>query len=252
MKQENKQSSSDQKLLIKVCGMREPDNIQAVLELGPELMGMIFYPASKRFVGDEPSVLGKSSILGEPFSTHRSGTLKTGVFVDAEEEYILSKVNNFHLDAVQLHGYESVEYCMQLQNMLEETWGSSSPKPTFCPGSKSKIILIKAFGIDSHFDWATLIEYAECIDYFLFDTRTPDFGGSGKKFDWTLLDQYKWEFPYFISGGIGEEDIPHILELARKDSRLVGIDLNSKYEIQPGYKSINKLKETFKFLRDER
>lgn len=112
--------------------------------------------------------------------------------------------------------------------------------------------MIKAFGIDPAFNWAILEGYTEVIDYFLFDTRTPAFGGSGKKFDWILLDQYTLDIPYFISGGIGEEDLPEVVELASRDTRLVGVDLNSKYEIQPGYKAIDKLKKTFKFIRDER
>lgn len=258
MRQSEKQRSTDQKLLIKVCGMRDPDNIRALLELEPELFGMIFYPGSKRYVGndplilEDPSIVEGLSIVKEPLTGHGTDTLKTGVFVNAELNYISSTVKNFNLDAVQLHGDETTEYCTQLRSNLSAKSPAPSTRTVSESKNRSKIQMIKAFGIDPNFEWAILEGYTELIDYFLFDTRTPAFGGSGKKFDWTLLDQYKLDFPYFISGGIGEEDLPEVVELGSRDTRLVGVDLNSKYETQPGYKAIDKLKKTFKFVRDER
>jgi len=227
-----------QPLMIKVCGMRDPDNIRDLLELQPDFMGMIFYPASKRYVGDKPAVLGKLLHQPPPNATV-SGTLKTGVFVNATPQGIMKTIRDFQLDAVQLHGAETSDQCMKLRDNLMEQ-------------AKSSPLLIKAFGIDRDFEWPQLKGYEGVIDFLLFDTRTPTYGGSGKKFDWSLLAKYHGEIPYFISGGIGKEDLPAVMEMARKDRRLVGIDLNSQYELKPGCKSIEKLIETFKYVRNEK
>lgn len=201
------------KYKLKICGMKIPANITEVVALQPDYIGFIFYPGSKRFIDK----LDPSLIKNIP------ETIKaTGVFVNEELETVKNAIVTYHLKAVQLHGQESVAYCEALNGHAE---------------------VIKAFGIDENFDFNTLDEYQAYIDYFLFDTQTPDHGGSGKTFSWQLLGNYKNEKPYFLSGGIG---IDQLAELGKiKDDRLYAIDVNSKFELSPGLKD-TALLSTFK------
>lgn len=201
-------------LKIKVCGMRDPQNILQVSDLWPDYMGFIFYPKSPRYVSD----------LNERLFNLLPHIKKTAVFVNSSMEEAQSLINRYQFDAVQLHGSESAEYCQTLQ--------------------KANIEVIKAFGIGEAFNWSLLKPYLDCVDYFLFDTYTNEHGGSGKTFDWSVLKDYQYEKPYFLSGGIGPENIENALSI--QDERLYGLDLNSKFEDSPGLKNIELLKTVLK------
>lgn len=211
---------------IKVCGMRNPENIFALAELKPDYLGLIFYPLSKRFVGDlDKSVLG---VLPKSIKL-------TGVFVDESLENVLEIVQKFNLSAIQLHGSESVEYCRELKRELTRT----SPF--------IEIEIWKAFGISSSFDFETLNSFQNNVDSFLFDTKTLEHGGSGISFDWRVLSEYKLDKPFFLSGGISPENIQEVFNLNHK--QLLGVDLNSKFEIEPALKDIDSLQSAFDIIR---
>ncbi|TCC96091.1 phosphoribosylanthranilate isomerase [Pedobacter hiemivivus] len=201
---------------LKICGMRLPDNIQAVTTLQPDYLGFIFYRGSKRFVDG----LTPSFVKNLP-----AGIRRTGVFVNEELDRVAQLAVLYGLNAVQLHGQEPVKYCIALKGLLVDTG----------------IALIKAFGVDEQFDFDTLNAYANVADYFLFDTQTPDHGGSGKVFNWSLLENYKLSKPYFLSGGIGPDSIEQLKQI--NDSRLYAIDINSRFELAPGLKDIDKLND---------
>lgn len=194
--------------------MKESQNILDLATLPIDLMGFIFYAPSKRFC--EPLDM---DILAKI----RKNILKTGVFVNENQEFVLEKIQKYKLDAVQLHGQESPEFCKLLQ-------------------AKNRQIL-KVFSMDSDFDFSQLKAYESVCEYFLFDTKTPQHGGSGQKFDWNLLENPLIQKPFFLSGGIDLEDIKMIKSL--KNKHLAGIDLNSKFEISPALKDIEKLRQFF-------
>lgn len=201
---------------FKVCGMKEPANILEVVALRPDYLGFIFYKPSKRYIdGLLPSFVKDLPAMIK----------KTGVFVDEELAKVAELATLYGLNAVQLHGAESAEYCAELSGQLTE-YG---------------VEIIKAFGVDSDFDFEVLDHYEAKVDYFLFDTQTPQHGGSGKVFDWALLDGYKLNKRYFLSGGIGLESIGELQKI--DDPRLYAIDVNSKFEIAPGLKDIDKLND---------
>jgi len=204
-------------LKLKVCGMRLAANIAAVAELQPDYLGFIFYEKSPRLISDVSAELIK----------YIPSEIKTvGVFVNEDLEKIKDKVNTLKLKAVQLHGSESAEYC--------ETLKSSFPA----------LEVIKAFGIDEDFDFSGLEVYLKVVDYFLFDTKTKAHGGSGKTFDWSVLDRYTYSKPYFLSGGIDLEHTSAIKNI--NDERLYALDINSRFEIEPGLKDAVKIKEFIK------
>ena len=150
---------------IKVCGMREPDNITALARLPVDMVGFIFYAKSPRYAGEKLAKwLAKEGNVLE-------GKKRVGVFVNAEVEDVLNHVHDFELDFVQLHGTESPEYCGLLCNLWEST-------------SMRKARLIKAFQIDGAFDFDQIVPYTPYCTYFLFDTKGKDFGGTGRQFDW--------------------------------------------------------------------
>lgn len=202
------------KLKIKVCGMKHAANIAAVAELRPDYLGFIFYNKSSRYISEVSAELIK----------YVPQEIKTvGVFVDEDLEIVRALVQKHYLKVVQLHGKEEVAYCEEVQKLGVE--------------------VIKAFGIHPDFNFNVLEAYEPVVDYFLFDTQTPAHGGSGKVFDWTLLENYQLTKPYFLSGGI---DLGHAAKIAAiNDERLYAIDINSKFEIDPGLKDVNKLKEFF-------
>ena len=199
-------------LKIKVCGMRDPENISGVVAALPDFLGFIFYTKSKRFVGFEP--------LSEVLGNVPDSVKKVGVFVDETPEKVLEIYQNWKLDVVQLHGNETPEYCQQIQN--------------------SGITVFKAFSVDESFDFATLETYTEGCDYFLFDTKGQLPGGTGQKFNWQLLENYTDDVPFFLSGGIGPDDLEAIRNF--EHPRWRGIDINSGFEISPAYKDIEKVK----------
>ena len=201
-------------MFIKVCGMREGANVQEVTRLKPDLMGFIFYPKSKRFVGDDFDLSIVRSVMPE--------VQTVGVFVNEEVDKIISLVRKYSLDFVQLHGNESPASCQMLRD--------------------KGIKVLKAFGIHNEFDWTALEPYTASCDYFLFDTSTKDYGGSGVKFNWNTLNNYKLPTPFVLSGGIGPEDADVIKSISHP--QLAGIDINSRFEVEPGLKDAGLL-QTF-------
>ena len=202
---------------LKVCGMRELENISALSELDPNYIGFIFWSESSRFVDKKTPPLDKKII-------------KTGVFVDATFDYILNKIKDHQLDAVQLHGHESFSYCKVIKDY----------------GLK----VIKSFSIKNTFDFNTLEDYENSCDYYLFDTKGKLPGGNGFTFDWKILNEYPSQKPFFLSGGIGVDNLNEIKKLVKTKLPIHAIDVNSKFETAPGNKNIELLKK-FKKEIDE-
>ncbi|BBA17155.1 phosphoribosylanthranilate isomerase [Blattabacterium cuenoti] len=202
------------KLKIKICGMKF--DIQKISDLLPDFIGFIFYPNSPRFVGFD-FVIPKL----------KNKILKTGVFVNESEENILKMKKKNKLDFIQLHGMESPFYCERL----------------FQKG----LNLIKVFRINDFFDFKKIIDYVPFCTYFLFDSDTIYYGGSGQKFCWKKLHEYTFQVPFFLSGGIGIQDFDKIQNFYH--SEIFGIDINSKFEFFPGKKDDIKLKTFIKKIK---
>ena len=200
-------------LAIKVCGMKYADNIKKLSEIKPDLMGFIFYPPSKRFVGVE--------FLKSDLSDINPQIIKTAVFVNAQIHEIVEFSKMYGMQAVQLHGTESPDFCETIKN--------------------EGFMVLKAFGIDDSFDFNTLKPYQDVIDFFLFDTKTSLHGGSGETFNWDKINQYKLEKPFFLSGGLSLDNLASVKNI--NNDFFYGVDLNSKFELEPGLKEIEKLKK---------
>jgi phosphoribosylanthranilate isomerase len=194
---------------LKICGMKYHDNILELGSLLPDYMGFIFWEKSARYFDGAMPVLPQS-------------IKKTGVFVNASQEEIVAKVTKYDLQAIQLHGQESVAFCQELQDTLAKS-----------------IEIIKVFSVDTAFDFAQLQPFETVCDYFLFDTKGKLPGGNGTTFDWKVLEKYPSKKPFFLSGGIGLDEIDLINEILKTDLPIYAIDLNSKFEIEPGLKNIN-------------
>lgn len=201
--------------------MREPDNIDQVADLHPDYLGLIFYEASPRFVKNEVQNLDPA-------------VRKTGVFVNASVEGISEKTLQYDLKVIQLHGEESAEFCQELKEQLSAE--GRSPE------------LIKVFSVKDTFDFKNLKEFENVVDLFLFDTKGINKGGNGITFNWEVLKSYPSSTPFFLSGGIGIDEIPGIKSLyayfqnKNKEELFYGIDVNSKFETSPGLKDTNQLK----------
>lgn len=214
-------------MTTKVCGLKEPDNIAAVSALSVDLIGLIFHAESPRYVGD----LAPEKLF--PTAEKPERPARVGVFVNAEVDYLLNAVHDYQLDWVQLHGNESPGYCQELQLL----WSVSS---------NYKARIIKAFGITPDFDFNETNAYVSSCPLFLFDTggqATP--GGSGKSWDWGGLAKYQGLTPFLLSGGIGPKDAAMIKSIDHPQFR--GVDLNSRFETQPGHKDVSLLRN---FLAD--
>jgi phosphoribosylanthranilate isomerase len=207
-------------LKIKVCGMRDPENVSGVVAVLPDFIGFIFYPKSKRFVGFEPSA---KLLAAVPDSVK-----KVGVFVDETPEKVMETVQIWNLDVVQLHGNESSEFCQQIQDL--------------------GITVFKAFSVDEQFDFEKLNAYSGVCDSFLFDTKGQLPGGTGQKFNWQLLKNYKGNVPFFLSGGIGPDDVEAVRNF--QHPQLFGIDINSGFEIEPALKDAGKVHAFIKKVRE--
>ena len=188
--------------LIKVCGMTDGENIRAVESLGADLIGFIFYPGSPRCVRETPSYLPRRA-------------KRVGVFVDASRDEILRRHDTFRFDYIQLHGDESPEFCAQLRE-------------------QEGLKVIKAFGIAEEAVRLTVAGYEGACDLFLFDTKTPGHGGSGKRFDWSIMDDYEEKTRFLLSGGIGLDTVDTLHDFIYPF--LAGFDLNSRFETAPGLK----------------
>ena len=196
-------------LKLKVCGMKDPENIREVAALQPDYLGFIFYEKSPRFFNDEIPEIS-------------SAVKKTGVFVDADFDYILKKVEKYQLKAVQLHGNEAPELCAGLQ--------------------KERLEVIKVFSVKDDFDFEVLKSYEGKVDLFLFDTKGKEKGGNGITFNWEILERYPSKIPFFLSGGLGLEEMDKIEKYHFPES-FCGIDVNSKFELKPGIKNSENLKK---------
>ena len=216
-------------MVIKVCGMRDAQNIREVSQLGVDMIGMIFYPKSPRYVEMQSSHAGIiPDYAKEDINIKSSKTpARVGVFVDDMVQNIVTRVVNYHLDYVQLHGNEPREMCENLRSTLD---------PDIRPGIK----IIKAISVSDALDIQKYKEYVGAVDLFLFDTKCKTVGGSGRQFDWQVLEQYDGEVPFLLSGGIGPDDASRLH--AFHHPKCIGIDLNSRFEIEPGVKDVEKLK----------
>ena len=193
---------------IKICGMKFPENILEVGALLPDYMGFIFWEKSARYFDGIIPELPKS-------------IKKTGVFVNASLQEILEKITTHDLQAVQLHGHESVEFCTELKAKIG-----------------SKIEIIKVFSVDENFDFEVLKSFETVCDFFLFDTKGKLPGGNGTTFDWEVLKNYPSTKPFFLSGGIGIEELTAVKQILKTNLPIYAIDINSKFEIEPGLKNI--------------
>ncbi|PWB26981.1 phosphoribosylanthranilate isomerase [Flavobacterium sp. HTF] len=196
---------------LKICGMKYPENIIEVGSLLPDYMGFIFWDKSARYITQDIPELIKT-------------IKKVGVFVNQSQEEILEKVKKHNLQAVQLHGNESVEFISELKKQL--------PK---------KVEIIKAFSADDNFDFEVIKPFEPVCDYFLFDTKGKLPGGNGTTFDWTILKKYNSDKPFFLSGGIGINELKAIEEISKSNLPIYAVDVNSKFEIEPGLKNKNLL-----------
>lgn len=204
--------------VIKICGMRFPENIAKVAALKPDFMGFIFYPKSPRYA---------ESLDNAALNALPSTIKKIGVFVNENLENILTIAYKYKLDGLQLHGTEMVDMCAKLK--------------------KAGYIVIKAFPIAEAYNFKVTKDYEGACDYFLFDTKTDAYGGSGLKFNWAMLDEYKGETPFLLSGGIAADDAEAILKI--EHPKFAGIDLNSKFEVKPGLKNVEALREFLKEIK---
>lgn len=208
-------------MIIKVCGMRDAENIRQVEALGIDWLGLIFAPKSSRYVAEPPEYL--------PTRCKR-----VGVFVDATIPEVVRRIDDFRLDIVQLHGHESPSYIAELRKARA-------------------VSIIKVFSIATAADLRETIPYGQAgcgfPDYFLFDTKGPLAGGNGTQFDWSVLSAYDGPIPFLLSGGIGPDDAERLR--AFHHPKCIGIDLNSRFEVAPALKDVALLHEFIKKIRYE-
>lgn len=191
--------------------MKYEDNIGDLQRLEPDWMGFIFYERSPRYIAEPPDL---SDVTAK----------KIGVFVDADDTFIIKKIKTFQLDGLQFHGRETPEICENYR--------------------KRNLIIIKSFSIDRGFDFSETVIYEGSCDYFLFDTKGISPGGTGKMFDWNILSKYHGETPFLLSGGIHPESVEALKEFSHP--KWAGIDINSQFEVDPGFKNIS-LIQNFKY-----
>ena len=205
--------------------MRDADNIRDISALGVDMIGLIFYPPSPRYVQQFSSGAG---IIPDYAPDMGKTPLRVGVFVDDMPQNIVTRVYNYKLDYIQLHGNEPRE---TLENL----------RATIVPDIKPNIKIIKAISVSSAEDIKKYKEYVGAADLFLFDTKCKTVGGSGEQFDWQVLQAYDGDVPFLLSGGIGPDDAERIKNFHHP--KCIGIDLNSKFEIEPALKDVEKLKQ---------
>jgi phosphoribosylanthranilate isomerase len=201
-------------MLIKVCGLKEPKNIRQVSAIqGVDMIGLIFYASSPRYVDSEATAEAVSTL---------TTVKKVGVFVNEKQEVVVRKAAQYHLNYIQLHGSEKPEYLATLRTLL--------------PLSAK---LIKAFSIKTEEDLLKTSGYEAYCEYFLFDTPTSGYGGSGRTFDWNILQYYSGSIPFLLSGGIGPDSHESLHHFHHR--MWIGIDLNSRFEIVPAVKDVDLL-----------
>lgn len=222
-------------MIVKVCGMRNGENIRQVAELGVNWIGMIFWDKSPRNVTMIPTYAGIIPDRGTDVGCFNAK--RVGVFVDEMPQNIITRVVNYKLDLVQLHGHETPTLIRNLRRTLD---------PDIRPG----IQFVKAISVSGSNDIAAYKDYEDCVDYFLFDTKCQTVGGSGQQFNWSVLDAYDGDVPFLLSGGIGPDDAERIRNFHH--SKCIGIDLNSRFETEPGLKDITRLKQFLEQLKQTR
>jgi len=210
-------------LAIKVCGLTTASNIREVAQLHPEFIGLIFYKHSKRAV--------TSKLNRDLFAEINSEIDRVGVFVNQDHEEILKISKEFSLNIIQMHGTETPTFCKDLLTANPE------------------LKIWKAFGIDPTFDFKLTREYEAICSHFLFDTKTHEFGGSGRSYDWSLLREYRGSTPFFLSGGIGPDNIRSAVKATQSHPLASGFDLNSKVESAPGIKCPQKIEQVIQEVR---
>jgi phosphoribosylanthranilate isomerase len=201
--------------LLKICGMKYPDNILEISQLLPDYMGFIFWKKSTRYFDGIIPKIPKS-------------IKKVGVFVDADFEEIAEKIKIHDLQAVQLHGHETVAFCKKVKSLQVE--------------------VIKVFSADDAFDFSIVQNFENVCDYFLFDTKGKLPGGNGTTFNWKILEKYSSKKPFFLSGGIGINEIKELEKIKELNLPIHAIDVNSKFEIEPGLKNVNACREALQCL----
>jgi phosphoribosylanthranilate isomerase len=206
---------------LKICGMKYPENMLEVGSLLPDYMGFIFWEKSSRYFDGIIPELPKS-------------IKKVGVFVNETLAGILKKIEKYDLQAIQLHGSESVEFCVDLKNKIG-----------------NDIEIIKVFSVNDDFDFVVLKPFESVCDYFLFDTKGKLPGGNGITFDWEVLKKYSPTKPFFLSGGIGMDEINSVNEISKTNLPIYAIDINSKFETEPGLKNIQLCKDAINCISNE-
>lgn len=194
--------------------MRDAENIREVERLGIDMMGFICWPMSPRYVREVPAYLPDCP--------------RVGVFVNPSLDYVLERTKAFGFNFIQLHGTESPEFCKAVRE-------------------KTGCKVIKAISISSEADLALAGQYEGFVDLLLFDTKCINFGGSGQKFNWDILSSYRGELPFLLSGGIGPEDAERLSEF--QHPKCLGIDINSRFEIEPGIKDTEKIRTFIKGIQ---
>lgn len=228
-------------MIIKVCGMREPENIRAVEELGVDMIGFIFVPQSKRYVRMISSNAGilpdyADERQNETSAAGKKAPLRVGVFVDDMPQNIITRIYNYNLDYVQLHGDESAVMIDNLRRSVD---------PDIHKGLK----IIKAISVASENDVKRWREYEGHADMLLFDTKGDEAGGNGRHFDWELLNAYDGNIPFLLSGGI---DIDDTLEIRKINNPMfAGVDINSRFETEPAVKDVEKIRNFIRLLKDD-
>ena len=203
---------------VKVCGNTSVEQMQQLQQFGVAYAGIIFYEGSKRFIG-HPSARQQEAVRNLAIK-------KVGVFVNAEYDTIVNAIGEYDLYAVQLHGDETDEFCLELMD-------------------KAKVIKVFRVGGAQEID-ELVAPFLSVCHYFLFDTDSNQYGGSGKQFDWSVLERAKIDKPFFLSGGIGPDDVDKLLAFRHPD--LIGVDINSRFEVQPGEKDMKKVEAFMKTI----
>lgn len=205
--------------MVKVCGMTNVDNLKAIAAAMPDYFGFIFYEKSPRAI--------KIKTLPKFKNIH-----KIGVFVNATHDYILKNQQQYKLNGVQLHGEEDISYVKALKEKLPDD-----------------VKIFKAISVENASDFKAISSYENYVDMIVLDTKTKLKGGSGKQFDWNLLNYYDAEIPFLLSGGISKNDANKVLELQKTHPKMIGVDINSKFEIKPGLKDVSKVNTFIKNIK---
>lgn len=206
-------------MTVKVCGMTDLDNLQSIASANPDYFGFIFYDKSPR----------ELKIKTLP---NFNSTKKIGVFVDAPCDIISKYQQDYKLDGVQLHGKEDENYVKKLKTQLP-----------------NEIKVLKAISVIEASDFHSIKQYEGLVDLIILDTKSELRGGSGKQFDWNLLEYYTTTLPFLLSGGISADDADEVLKLEQKYPQMKGVDINSKFELKPGLKAVNKVSRFINTLK---